>query len=163
MAPRDIQLDLFPTSPALSHEAETLELMRPHKWAHGGEVELALVSIELVPHDGKWMWASCLNSHNGSSQGSKALPKWNRFADTKTEALMEGVDQVRAFIHRATELEQQRITAWLSQQVSRAFASTPQQVSEASNNIELGRATAPTCVMSFGIGSNAHENRPEKA
>ena len=142
MATKHIQFDLFPLSPGLSHEAEMLELLRPHKWAHGGVVELALVSIELAPHDGRWMWASCLNSHNGSAQGSRALSKWNRFADSKTEALMRGVDDVRAFSHRATATEQHRIAVWLSEQVSRAVAGT----TLASNNTELGRSTLATWV-----------------
>ncbi|MPQ71484.1 hypothetical protein [Pseudomonas sp. MWU12-2323] len=124
MAAKEIQYDLFPSAPALNQEAELLTLMRPHKWAHGGETELALVSIELVPHDGKWMWATCLNSHNGSGQGSRASPKWRRFADTKIKALMNGVDEVQAFMHRANEQEQGRMTAWLAETVSSAIAAS---------------------------------------
>lgn len=124
MSSKEIQYDLFPTAPALNQEAEVLALMRPHKWAHGAQTELALVSIELVPHDGKWMWAACLNSHNGSGQGSRALPKWRRFADTKIKALMSGVDETQAFMHRANEQEQERITDWLTELVSSAFAAS---------------------------------------
>lgn len=119
-----IQYDLFPSAPALNQEAEVLALMRPHKWAHGAHTELALVSIELVPHDGKWMWAACLNSHNGSGQGSRALPKWGRFADTKIKALMNGIDEIQAFMHRASEQEQCRITAWLAEMVSSAIVAS---------------------------------------
>lgn len=115
MAITGIQFDMFPAAPALSLEPETLELLRPHKWMHGGTVELPLVAIELAPHGGQWMWATRLDSHNGSGQGCRALPKWNRFAGTKYEAIMRGVDEVRAFMHRATMTEQQRIAAWLGE------------------------------------------------
>ncbi len=124
MAITDIQFDMFPDCPGFDQGDETLALMRPHKWAHGGETELALTSIELVFHDGQWMWATCLNSKNGAGQGCRALPKWNRFAPTKAQALMRGADEVRGFMQRATVDEQEKIAAWLSAQVSRAaFAS----------------------------------------
>lgn len=123
MAPmKEIQFDLFPSAPALTLCAETLELMRPHKWATGETVQLALATIELAPHEGKWMWSSSLKSHNGSGQGGKALPKWGKFADTKVEALLQGVEDVQAFMHRATETEQQRIIVWLSELVSSVHA-----------------------------------------
>ncbi|MFL1449259.1 hypothetical protein ACI77O_12760 [Pseudomonas tritici] len=122
MTTHDIQYDLFPSLPSLSQSPETIELMRPHMWATGETCELALVSIELAPHEGKWMWSSCLNSHNGSGQCSKALPKWNRFAPTKAEALLQGADDVRKFLRRATPMEQARISAWLEQQASVAVA-----------------------------------------
>jgi hypothetical protein len=115
-----IQFDLFPMVPVLMQGAEMLELMRTQKWAHGGQTEQALVAIELVPHDGKWMWASSLNSHNGSGQCSKALPKWGRFAESKIDALIAGVDEVRTFMHRATAVEQGRISEWVSQVMSSA-------------------------------------------
>jgi hypothetical protein len=118
MRQNTIQFDLFPSMPALTLEAETLELMRIHKWMHGGQTELPLVSVELVPYDGKWMWASCLNSQNGSGQSSKAMPKWKRFASSKCDALRAGADEVRAFMHRATAVEQDRITEWLGQILS---------------------------------------------
>lgn len=123
MTSKEIQYDLFPTAPALNLEAETLELLRPHKWAHGEETELPLVSIELKPDDEQWMWATCLNSHNGSGQGSRALPKWGKFASTKVDALLKAADEVRAFMHRATESEQERITLWLGEVVSSAISS----------------------------------------
>ena len=125
MSVGEIQLTMFPVAPAFNGEAETLELMRPHKWAHGETVELPLVSIELAPHKNLWMWHSNLNSHNGSSQGAKALSKWNLFAATKAEALMAGVCDVQAFMHRATAAEQVRILDWLRDQVSRACAYLP--------------------------------------
>jgi hypothetical protein len=122
MAVTDIQFDLFPSCPPLHQGEEILELLRPHKWAHGEATELALVSIELVPHGDQWMWATCLNSRNGSGQGCRALPKWNRFATTKAQAMLRAADEVRAFMHRATKDEQARIALWLSEQVSRAVA-----------------------------------------
>lgn len=120
-----IQLTMFPSSTEFNDEPETLMLMRPHKFAHGETVELPLVSIELAPHENRWMWQSNLNSHNGSAQGAKALPKWNRFAATKGDALMAGVHDVQAFMHRATALEQARILDWLRDQVSRAASQLP--------------------------------------
>ncbi|PBV09326.1 hypothetical protein CJU35_05595 [Pseudomonas aeruginosa] len=122
MAITDIQFDMFPACPPLHQGEELLELLRPHKWAHGEATELALVSIELVPHGDQWMWATCLNSRNGAGQGCRALPKWNRFAPTKTHAMLRGADEVRAFMHRATDDEQTRIATWLAEQVSRAVA-----------------------------------------
>lgn len=118
----EIQLSMFPTACPLSNGYEMLQLMRPHKWAHGETVELPLVSIELAPFEGRWMWHSNLNSHCGASQGAKALPKWNKFAATKQEALIEGVKDVQAFMHRATQAEQVRILDWLRDQASRNTA-----------------------------------------
>lgn len=115
----EIQLSMFPTTSPLSTGHETLQLMRPHKWSHGKTVELPLVSIELAPHEGRWMWHSNLNSHNGSGQGARALPKWNKFAETKQAALLAGVEDVLAFMHRATEAEQLRILEWMRDQLSR--------------------------------------------
>lgn len=119
MISSEIQYSLFATAPPLSDRGETLELMRPHKWAGGAVCELPLVSIELSPHEGKWMWYSSLNSKNGSAQTAKALAKWGKFADTKREALLHGVDDVLRFHWRATTDEQGRIEAWLGEQVSR--------------------------------------------
>lgn len=114
----EIQLSMFPSTAPLSDGPETLMLMRPHKWAHGQTVELPLVSIELVPHEGRWMWQSNLNSHCGASQGAKALPKWNKFAKSKHDALLAGVGDVQGFMHRATRPEQLRILDWLRDQVA---------------------------------------------
>lgn len=116
----EIQLSMFPTESPLIAGPETLQLMRPHKWAHGETVELPLVSIELVPHETRWMWQSNLNSKNGSGQSAKALPKWNKFAASKQDALIAGIEDVLTFLHRATAAEQQRITQWLRDQVSRS-------------------------------------------
>jgi len=115
----EVQFDLFVTTPPLTAFAETLELMRPHKWAHGMVGELPLVSIELAPHAGKWMWYSSLNSRNGSAQSAKALPQWGKFAPTKREALFFAVDDVRKFLWRATKDEQSLICAWLGEHASR--------------------------------------------
>lgn len=123
MIPTEIQYDLFHASLALEPCAETFELLRSQKWKHGPTEDIPLVAIELVPHQGRWMWATRLNSLNGSGQGSKALPKWGKFADTKAEALLAGADEVRTFMHRATELEQKRIAEWLSEMASRAVTS----------------------------------------
>jgi hypothetical protein len=115
-----IQLDLF-SDPATSsaEEGETFKLIRPHKWAHGtagGTMgELPLTSIEVVPFESRWMWATCLDSRNGSGQGCKALPKWGRFAPSKREAVERAADEVRAFMHRATADEQARIGKWLGE------------------------------------------------
>ena len=92
----EIQLSMFSTAPPLSDEPETLELLRPHKWAHGEATELPLVSIELAPHEGRWMWHSNLNSHCGSAQGARALPQWKKFADSKQEALLAGIKTFRS-------------------------------------------------------------------
>ncbi len=140
MAITDIQFDMFPACPAFNQGDETLVLMRPHKWAHGEATELALASIELVFHAGQWMWATCLNSRNSAAQGSRALPKWNRFASTKTQALMRGADEVRAFMQRATDDEQERIAAWLAAEVSRAFAAADQQL----HSVESQACRLPT-------------------
>lgn len=115
----EIQLSMFSTAPPLSGEPETLELLRPHKWAHGEATELPLVSIELAPHEGRWMWHSNLNSHCGSAQGARALPQWKKFADSKQEALLAGIKDVQEFMHRATQPEQLRILEWLRDQASR--------------------------------------------
>lgn len=110
-----IQLDLF--SAHISRpvdEGLSMELIRPHKWACQrtmGEIEL--VRLEVVPFEGRWMWSACLNSRNGSAQGYKALPKWGKFAPSKLDAVQLAVDEVRAFMHRATKDEQQRIGKWL--------------------------------------------------
>lgn len=125
-----IQLDLF-SAPAVQpvDESETLELIRPHKWAHGSSGgtmgALPLVSIEVVPFESRWMWATCLDSRNGSGQGSKAMPKWGRFASSKREAIERAADEVRGFMHRATKDEQQRITKWLGDVLSMAPANLP--------------------------------------
>jgi len=119
MARSEVQFSLFVTAPPLADIDETLKLMRPHKWAHGEAGELPLVSIELAPHEGKWMWYSSLNSRNGAGQSAKALPKWGKFAASKREALLSAVDDVRNFIWRATEDEQSRICEWLGEQLSR--------------------------------------------
>lgn len=118
-----IQLDMFSApSPVYEEESMTVELMRPHKWAHGtpgGTVgELALVRIEVVSHCSQWIWAACLNSRTGSAQGYKALPKWGKFAATQLEAVQMAVDEVRAFMRRATADEQGRITKWLGDVLS---------------------------------------------
>ncbi|HDS1721627.1 hypothetical protein NPS53_08955 [Pseudomonas putida] len=118
----EIQLSMFPSVPHLSVEPETLELLRPHKWAHGEATELPLVSIELAPHEGRWMWHSNLNSRCGAAQGARALPQWKKFANSKQEALLAGIKDVQAFMHRATEPEQQRILEWLREQASRIAA-----------------------------------------
>ncbi|MBV4524344.1 hypothetical protein KVG88_30180 [Pseudomonas sp. SWRI74] len=115
-----IQLDLFSAPPPLATDAGLkMELMRPHKWACQRTMgQLPLVSIEVVPFEGRWMWSACLNSRNGSAQGYKALPKWERFAPSKPEALERAVDEARAFMHRATKDEQQRMAKWLGDVLS---------------------------------------------
>lgn len=118
----EIQLSMFPTEAPLSAGSEILQLMRPHKWATGVMDELPLVSIELVPHEGRWMWHSNLNSHCGATQGAKALPQWKKFAGSKAEALYAGINDVQAFMHRATPSEQVRILDWLRDQASRSAA-----------------------------------------
>jgi len=114
-----IQLDMFsaPASSAVD-DGMTMQLMRPHKWAHGPVDELPLISIEIVSFEARWMWAACLNSHNGAGQGCRALPKWGRFAESKLEAVQMAVDEVRGFMHRATNDERPRITKWLGDVLS---------------------------------------------
>jgi hypothetical protein len=118
-----IQLDLFAASPARSGDTrQTFELMRPHKWACQRAMgELALVRIEVVPFESRWMWSACLNSRNGSAQSYKALPKWGRFAPSKREAIERAADEVRAFMHRAAKDEQKRMAKWLSDVLSAEF------------------------------------------
>lgn len=120
MTATEIQFDLF--APAITDAAETLQLMRPHKWAHGPMGEMPLVAIELEPTEGRWMWAACLNSRNGAAQGYKALPKWGKFAESKPAALLKAIDEVQGFIHRAADDERERINEWLSQIASSAIA-----------------------------------------
>jgi len=109
---QQIQLDMLSPLADLE-ERNSLALMRPHKWAHGPMGELALVLIEVEPHAGQWMWAASLNSRNGSGQGYRPLAKWGRFAPTRSAAIEHAADEVRAFMHRATSAEQERITEWL--------------------------------------------------
>lgn len=118
-----IQLDMFSAPPPLcAGESMTVDLMRPHKWAHGSAGgtmgTLPLVRIEVVPHCEQWLWSACLDSRNGSGQGYKALAKWGKFAETKLEAAQMAADEVRAFMHRATADEQGRITKWLGDVLS---------------------------------------------
>lgn len=117
---RAVQIDMF--SQAMSEGPETIEITRPHKWAHGATVQLALVSIELVPHEGRWMWSASLNSRNSAGQGYRALARWGRFADSKPAALLNAIDEVRAFMHRATDDEKKRISDWIATLASSAIA-----------------------------------------
>jgi hypothetical protein len=114
-----IQIELFSSAPPISAEPELLVLMRLQKWAHGGQSDVALTSIEVVPHAGRWMWAACLDSRSGAGQGAKALAKWGQFADTKHEAILRSVDEVRVFMHRANAEEQLHISQWLGGVLSR--------------------------------------------
>ncbi|MNJ40263.1 hypothetical protein D3C77_351550 [compost metagenome] len=119
----EIQLDLFATGASVTSDSRVTQLMRPHKWAHGPMDELPLVSIEVVPFGDRWMWATCLNSHNGAAQGGKALPKWGKFAPSRFDAFQLAVDEVRGFMHRATSDEQVRIIEWLGGVISAAVQS----------------------------------------
>ena len=101
-----------------------LALMRPQKWAHGPMGELALVRIEVEPHAGQWMWSASLNSRNGSGQGYKALPKWGKFAPSRSGAIAHAAEEVRAFMHRATGAEQKRIGEWLATVLAETIGST---------------------------------------
>jgi len=117
-----IQLDMFSTTVNQSTDVGlSVSLMRPHKWAHGPTGEIPLVHIEVVPHESLWVWATCLNSHNGAAQSYNALPKWGKFARSKLEAVRLAVDEARAFTHRATMAERQRINQWLGDVLSMAI------------------------------------------
>lgn len=114
-----IQLDMFSAAVNQSAgEGLSVSLMRPHKWAHGPAGEVPLVHIEVVPHESQWVWAACLNSHNGAAQSYNALPKWGKVAESKLEAVQLAVDEARAFTQRATIAERQRITQWLGDVLS---------------------------------------------
>lgn len=119
----EIQLDLFAVNAPVMSGSNLTQLMRPHKWAHKPAGELPLVSIEVLASEDRWIWAACLNSHNGSAQGYRALPKWKKFADSRFEAFQMAVDEVRAFMHRAQPAEQVRITKWLGEVISAAASS----------------------------------------
>lgn len=94
-------------------EPFSLQLMRRHKWRAGREEDAALVSIQVVPHEGQWMWAANLCSSNGSGYNYLPLPKWGRFAATAETALAQAAAEVQDFAGRATAAEQKRIAAWL--------------------------------------------------
>lgn len=99
-------------------EAFSLELMRLHKWQNGREEDVALVGIQVVPHEGRWMWSAELCASNGSGCHYAASPKWGRFSATAQEALQNAIGEVREFAPRATKAEQKRIAAWLAGEVA---------------------------------------------
>lgn len=112
---QQIDKSTAPTPPAaVEPEAFSLALLRRHKWKGGREEDVALVAVQVVPHEGQWMWAASLSSQNGASYGYAPLPKWGRFAATPGAALLRGLDEVREFRARVTPAERKRIDAWLA-------------------------------------------------
>lgn len=103
-------------------EAFSLQLLRRHKWKNGREEGAALVAVQVVPHEGQWMWAACLSSQNGSGSHYAALPKWGKFAATPGAALVRAVTEVRAFRERMTPAERKRLDAWLAGEVAERLA-----------------------------------------
>lgn len=103
-------------------EAFSLELMRSHKWANGREEDVALVGIQVVPHEGQWLWAASLCASNGAGYHYAPLPKWERFAATAEDALREATSEVREFMPRAAPAEQKRIATWLAGEVAGCLA-----------------------------------------
>lgn len=95
-------------------EAFSLQLLRRHKYKGGGEEPAALAAVQVVPHEGQWMWAASVSSQNGAYTGYAPLPKWGNFAATPGAALQRGLDEVRAQRARVTSAERERLDAWLA-------------------------------------------------
>lgn len=108
-----LQLDMLAPLALPAADPCFLTLMRLQKWKHAPATEIPLVRIELIPHEGCWMWSASLDSDTCAAQGYRALPKWGKFAESRRLALENAVEEVLAFAHRASESEQERISAWL--------------------------------------------------
>lgn len=109
-------------APDEAEEAFSLQLLRRHKWKGGREEDVALVGVQVVPHEGRWMWAASLSSQNGAGYGYAPLPKWGKFAATPGAALRQGLAEVREFRARVTPAERKRLDAWLAGEAAEQLA-----------------------------------------
>ncbi|MEW9683288.1 hypothetical protein [Pseudomonas sp. TE50-2] len=103
-------------------EAFSLQLLRRHKWKHSREEDVALVAVQVVPHEGQWMWSACLSSQNGNGSSYAPLPKWGKFAASPGAALQQGLAEVRAFRERITQAERKRLDVWLAGEAAERLA-----------------------------------------
>lgn len=110
------------TVPVEAEQAFSLQLLRRHKYKGGGEDPAALAAVQVVPHEGRWMWAASVSSQNGSYMGYAPLPKWGNFAATPGAALQRGLDEVRGQRARVTPAERERLDAWLAGEVAERLA-----------------------------------------
>ncbi|WP_158892440.1 MULTISPECIES: hypothetical protein [unclassified Pseudomonas] len=125
MQPRrsGIQLDMFAAYPA---QPNSLVLMRYHRFANKVDGQLALAELHVAQDvDGRGMWSHCLNSRNGSGEGSRPYARFDRPAAATRLAALENavVDMVHA-ARRATSDERARIIEWLGEQLSLARVNT---------------------------------------
>lgn len=103
-------------------EAFSLQLLRPHRWAGGNVEDVALVAVQVVPHEGQWMWAASLSSQNGSGYHYAPLPKWGRMAATPGAALQQALLEVKAYSPRMTAAERKQLQAWLDGEAAERLA-----------------------------------------
>lgn len=103
-------------------EAFSLQLLRRHKWKGGNEEDVALVAVQVVPHEGQWMWAACLSSQNGSGYSYAPLPKWGKFAATPGAALQKGLAEAKEHRARMTAAERKQFDAWLAGEAAERLA-----------------------------------------
>lgn len=103
-------------------EAFSLQLLRRHKYKGGNEESAALAAVQVVPHEGQWMWAASVSSQNGAYSGYAPLPKWGNFAATPGAALQRGLAEVREHRARLTQAERERLDAWLAGEVAERLA-----------------------------------------
>lgn len=128
------QIDKSTFSEALQTEAFSLQLLRRHKWKGGNVEDVALVAVQVVPHEGQWMWAACLSSQNGSGYSYAPLPKWGKFAATPGAALQKGLAEAREHSARMTPAERKQFDAWLAGEVAERLAQLGAADGEKINN-----------------------------
>lgn len=116
----EIQMELLGDSSTLivPPEGGVLRITRPYLLAYGLQDEVDLVTVELLPFEGEWMWDARINALDETLQATKAHPDLKNIAKTKHEAVIMAVDYVRDFLHKASHEEQARIIKWLGQVLS---------------------------------------------
>lgn len=96
---------------------ERFTLMRRIRWKCTRQYgETTLCEIQLLHHESEeWLWGIHFSSGNGSGYCFAPLPKWNRSAPSRTEALQGAAKDVRAQIGHASRHEARLIEGWLSE------------------------------------------------
>ena len=79
---------------------------------------MALVAIQIVPHEGQWMWAASMSSQAGGYTGYAPLPKWGNFSATPFAALQRALLEVEQFKPRMNVDEYKRVNQWLEGEVA---------------------------------------------
>ena len=113
------QLDLFAVPPPVrmpyrrdmvDERPENVEVLR--KEYCGGRL-----CIELAEHtDGRWMWsASYMTPTDGNCYA--VMAKWGKFADTRQDALVNGVLELRTKLRQSTYGLREWMRSWLDQVV----------------------------------------------